>query len=98
MIVNVAPLLKQPIGEQIDIHVAESPIDPKGENSGLLEAGAVSIEADIVATHTNPGAYFEGEADVAAVEDVEDVEQAKEGDQPPGHLAQHAPGQGRVAR
>jgi uncharacterized protein len=62
MIVNVAPLLKEPIGEQIELHVAESPIDPKGENSGLLEAGAVSIEADIVATHTNPGAYFEGSA------------------------------------
>lgn len=65
MIVNVAPLLKQPIGEQVEIHVAESPIDPKGENSGLLEAGAVSIDADIVATHTNPGAYFEGSADAS---------------------------------
>jgi uncharacterized protein len=65
MIVNVAPLLKEPVGEQVEIHVAESPIDPKGENSGLLEAGAVSIEADIVATHTNPGAYFEGSADAS---------------------------------
>lgn len=63
MIVNVAPLLREPIGEQVEFHVAESPIDPKGENSGLLEAGAVSIDADIVATHTNPGAYFEGAAD-----------------------------------
>jgi uncharacterized protein len=62
MIVNVAPLLTQPIGAQADYHVAEAPIDPKGENSGLLEAGAVSIEADIVATHTNPGAYLEGAA------------------------------------
>ncbi len=64
MIVNVAPLLREPVGAQADYHVAESPIDPKGENSGLLEAGAVSIDADIVATHTNPGAYLEGAADV----------------------------------
>jgi len=63
MIVNVAPLLKQPVGAQADYRVAESPIDPHGENSGLLEAGAVSIDADILATHTNPGAYLEGEAD-----------------------------------
>ena len=65
MIVNVAPLLKEPIGEQVEYHVAESPIDPKGENSGLLEAGAVSIEAEIVGTHTNPGVYFEGAADAS---------------------------------
>ncbi len=65
MIVNVAPLLKQPIGVQADYHVAESPIDPHGDNSGLLEAGAVSIDADIVATHTNPGAYLEGAADAS---------------------------------
>ena len=63
MIVNVAPLLKQPVGSQADYHVAESPIDPKGDNAGLLEAGAVSIDADIIATHTNPGAYLEGAAD-----------------------------------
>jgi uncharacterized protein len=63
MIVNVAPLMRLPIGEQIEIHLAESPIDPKGESSGLLQAGALSIEADIVATHTNPGAYFEGVTD-----------------------------------
>jgi len=63
MIVSVAPLLKQPIGAQADFRVVESPIDPHGENSGLLEAGAVSIDADIVATHTNPGAYLEGTAD-----------------------------------
>jgi uncharacterized protein len=65
MIVNVAPLMTQPIGEQVEIHVAESPIDPKGENSGLLEVGAVSIDADIVGTHTNPGVYFEGSADAS---------------------------------
>jgi DUF177 domain-containing protein len=63
MIVNVAPLLKQPIGARAEYRVAESPIDPHGENSGLREAGAVSIDADITATHTNPGAYLEGEAD-----------------------------------
>src|SRR6266567_4541919 len=63
MIVSVAPLLKQPIGAQADFRVAESPVDPHGENSGLREAGAVSIDADIVATHTNPGAYLEGTAD-----------------------------------
>ena len=65
MIVNVAPLLKEPIGARADYHVAESPIDPHGDNSGLLEAGAVSIDADIVATHTNPGAYLEGSADAS---------------------------------
>jgi uncharacterized protein len=63
MIVNVAPLLGEPVGARADYHVAESPIDPKGENSGLLEVGATSIDADIVATHTNPGAYLEGSAD-----------------------------------
>jgi len=63
VIVSVAPLLKQPIGAQADFRVAESPIDPHGENSGLREAGAVSIDADIVATHTNPGAYLAGTAD-----------------------------------
>ena len=65
MIVNVAPLLKEPVGAQADYHVAESPIDPHGENSGLREIGAVAIDADIVATHTNPGAYLEGAADAS---------------------------------
>ncbi|MDP9252959.1 MAG: DUF177 domain-containing protein [Chloroflexota bacterium] len=65
MIVNVAPLLREPVGAREDFHVAESPIDPHGDNSGLLEAGAVSIDADIVATHTNPGAYLEGTADAS---------------------------------
>jgi uncharacterized protein len=59
--INVAPLLKQPVGSQIDYQLSESPIDPRGENAGLTEAGATSIEADIVATHTNPGAYLEGD-------------------------------------
>jgi uncharacterized protein len=62
MKINVAPLLKQPIGTQADYELTESPIDPQGENAGLTEAGATSIDADIVATHTNPGAYLEGEA------------------------------------
>jgi uncharacterized protein len=59
--INVAPLLKQPIGTQAEYEVAESPIDPRGENAGLTEAGATSIDAEVVATHTNPGAYLEGD-------------------------------------
>lgn len=62
MKINVAPLLKQPVGAQTDFEVAESPIDPRGENAGLIEAGVASIDADILATHTNPGAYLEGDA------------------------------------
>ena len=62
MDVNVAPLLKQPLGSTVDYHVQEDPIDPKGENAGLLDTGARSIDADIQATHTNPGAYLEGSA------------------------------------
>jgi uncharacterized protein len=61
--INVAALLKQDVGARADYHVTEDRIDPRGENAGLREAGAVSIDADIVATHTNPGAYLEGEAD-----------------------------------
>jgi uncharacterized protein len=60
--INVAPLLKQPVGAQMDYQLKESPIDPRGENAGLTEAGATSIDAEIVATHTNPGAYLEGNA------------------------------------
>lgn len=62
MIVNVAPLLKQPVGTQAGYRVAEDPIDPRGENAGLLDAGVTAIDADIQVTHTNPGAYLEGEA------------------------------------
>ena len=62
MKINVAPLLKQPVGAQTDFDVSESPIDPRGENAGLTEAGATSIDAEITATHTNPGAYLEGDA------------------------------------
>jgi uncharacterized protein len=63
VIINVAPLLKELVGAQADYHFAEDPIDPKGENVGLREIGAVSIDSDILATHTNPGAYLEGRAD-----------------------------------
>jgi uncharacterized protein len=62
MKISVAPLLKAPVGAQTDYAVAESPIDPRGENAGLLDAGVSSIDADIVATHTNPGALLEGDA------------------------------------
>ena len=63
MIINVAPLLKQPLGSRVDYDIAEAPIDPRGENAGLLEASIVDIDALVHATHTNPGAYFEGSAD-----------------------------------
>lgn len=63
MIINVAPLLKEPVGAVVDFHIDEDPIDPRGENAGLREANATSISADVQATHTNPGAYLEGGAD-----------------------------------
>lgn len=62
MKISVAPLLKQPVGAQVDYDVEESPIDPHGDNAGLLDAGVSSIDAEIVATHTNPGALLEGDA------------------------------------
>jgi uncharacterized protein len=62
MKVSVAPLLKQPMGESVDHKVLERPIDPHGENAGLLDADITSIDADIKMTHTNPGAYLEGDA------------------------------------
>ena len=62
MIISVAPLLKQPVGSEVAFAVAEDPIDPKGDNADLREAGFESIDARITATHTNPGAYIEGEA------------------------------------
>ena len=68
MKINVAPLLKQAVGAQIGYQLAESPIDPRGENAGLIEAGATSIDAEIVATHTNPGAYLEGDATATIAE------------------------------
>jgi uncharacterized protein len=61
--ISVAPLLKQPVGHRIDHHVAEGPpIDARGENAALIDAGITSFEADVRATHTDPGAYLEGEA------------------------------------
>jgi uncharacterized protein len=63
VIINVAPLLKEPVGSQVDYRVEEDSIDERGENSGLREAGATSITAELTATHTNPGAYLEGGAD-----------------------------------
>ena len=63
MVINVAPLLKDPLGTRVDYDIEESPIDPRGENAGLLEAAVVDIDALVHATHTNPGAYFEGSAD-----------------------------------
>lgn len=62
MLINVAPLLKQPLGTQAEVRLEEDPIDPRGENAGLLDADAESIDARIKATHTNPGAYLEGQA------------------------------------
>lgn len=63
MVINVAPLLKQPLGTRVDYDIEESPIDPRGDNAGLLDADIVDIGALVHATHTNPGAYFEGSAD-----------------------------------
>jgi uncharacterized protein len=63
VVINVAPLLKQPLGTRMDYDVKESPVDPRGDNAGLLEASIVDIDALVHATHTNPGAYFEGSAD-----------------------------------
>jgi len=63
VIVNVAPLLKQPMGTHFDYEVRESPIDPRGQNAGLLEASIEDIDSHIRGTHTTPGAYLEGTAD-----------------------------------
>lgn len=64
MKISVAHLLKADVGEEIQLHVAESPVDPLGENKELLEDGIAAIDAHIVATHTDPGALLEG--DIAA--------------------------------
>jgi uncharacterized protein len=69
MKINVAPLLKQPLGSQTDFQVTESPIDARGDNAGLAEAGFTSIDADILATHTNPGAYLEGDAEATVAQE-----------------------------
>ena len=63
MVINVAPLLKQPLGTRVDYEIEERPIDPRGDNAGLLDASIVGIDASVHATHTNPGAYVEGSAD-----------------------------------
>ena len=63
MVINVAPLLKQPLGTRLDYEIKESPIDPRGDNAGLLDANFVDIAASVHATHTNPGAYLDGSAD-----------------------------------
>jgi uncharacterized protein len=63
VIINVAPLLKEPVGATAEYDFAEDPIDPRGQNAGLREANATAIAAEITATHTNPGAYLDGTAD-----------------------------------
>lgn len=67
MKVSIAPLLKLPLGDRLELHVDEAPIDPHGENADLLEADVSAIHADIDATHTNPGALLEGDV-LATVE------------------------------
>lgn len=64
MKVSVAPLLKQVVGHRVDHHLAEGPpIDPRGESAGLIDAGITAFEAEVRATHTDPGAYLEGEVE-----------------------------------
>jgi len=62
VLVLVAPLLKQPIGTRIRFEIAESPVAPDGENAGLLETGAQSVDATIDVIHTDPGVLVEGSA------------------------------------
>lgn len=62
LIISVAPLLKQHVGSQAAYVFAEDPVDPRGENADLLEAGFESVDARLTATHTTPGAYLEGDA------------------------------------
>lgn len=62
MIISVAPLLKQHVGSQAAYAFAEDPIDPHGDNAGLLAAGFHSVDARVTATHTTPGAYLKGDA------------------------------------
>jgi uncharacterized protein len=62
MKVSVAPLLKLAVGDSVDLHLEESPIDPRGENADLLDAQITAIDTDIKATHTNLGALLEGDA------------------------------------
>ncbi|HEY8648890.1 MAG TPA: DUF177 domain-containing protein [Candidatus Limnocylindria bacterium] len=62
MRINVAPLLKQPMGSFDDYSFSESPIDPRGDNAELLEVAIVDVAATIRATHTTPGVYIDGTA------------------------------------
>src|SRR3990170_2224603 len=49
MKISVAPLLKQVIGHRVEHHVAEGPpIDPRGENADLLDAGITAFDAEII--------------------------------------------------
>lgn len=63
MRINVAPLLKQPMGSFDDYSFSEVPIDPHGENAELLEVAIVDVDTKLRATHTTPGAFLEGSAD-----------------------------------
>lgn len=63
MRINVAPLLKQPMGSFDDYALAEAPIDPRGDNAELLAVAIVDVDARIRATHTTPGAFIAGTAD-----------------------------------
>ena len=60
MRLNIAPLLKQPMGSFDDVSFNEAPIDPRGENASLLEVAFIDVVARIRATHTTPGIYIEG--------------------------------------
>lgn len=63
MLINVAPLLKQPMGSFDDYSFAEVPIDPHGDNAELLEVAITDVSAKVRATHTTPGIYIDGTAD-----------------------------------
>ena len=69
MKISVAPLLKEPMGEKAHYDLAESPVDPRGENAALLGAGIGSIDAHILATHTDPGALLEGDVDATVAQE-----------------------------
>jgi uncharacterized protein len=62
MRVNLGHLLKLPMGESVEYRVEEDPVDPRGANAELLDVDITAIDADVKATHTNPGALLEGEA------------------------------------
>ena len=63
MLINVAPLLKQPMGSFDDYSFAEAPIDPHGDNAELIAVAITDVAATIRATHTTPGIYIDGTAD-----------------------------------